>query len=349
MNGQNFLENVLLQRKAENEEIELLVFGRGYGECILIKYSKDEYALVDCFKNPVTNNPIVIDYFNAINELPEKINIIVVTHWHKDHISGISDVIPLANSNVKIVLNPIVKENDFNKFIFLNGSSTNEFRKIYEYIKQHPQSLCYSGQNKQLCKTKCSYINTLSPQDFEIFSYIDNLNRKLITNKVYYDIPDNNCLSIVLLFRYKKQGILLGSDMVNNSDTNLGWNGIINNYTDIKSNIFKIPHHGSITGHNDKIWTNLLQDCPTSILTTFNKGSKLPTDEDIQRIKNLSEKLYIIGSNTKKDKNKERLAKKVLKDVSIKAVTQEIGLVRYRYNLKTQKCSIECFGKTETL
>ena len=37
-NGQNFLKDLNLQKQSTESELEFVVFGRGYGECILIKY-----------------------------------------------------------------------------------------------------------------------------------------------------------------------------------------------------------------------------------------------------------------------------------------------------------------------
>lgn len=160
-------------------------------------------------------------------------------------------------------------------------------------------------------------------------------------------MPDENGLSLALLFKYKGNGILLGGDMENHLNPNFGWNGIISDFNDTKSKIFKIPHHGSKTAENKKIWTDLLEPLPVSILTTFNKGYGLPTEEDIARIKEQSRTLYVIGSEGKRNRTIENFAK-IIK-ISAKSISQQVGLVRYRYNIKTLEEKFEHFGKVNRM
>ena len=148
-----------------------------------------------------------------------------------------------------------------------------------------------------------------------------------------------------MLLRYQQKGILLGSDLENGKNPNTCWNGIVDNYTDIKSDIFKIPHHGSSNAHNQRVWSSMLETLPISILTTFNKSTKLPTQEDVERILNLSRELYVVGSAAKRKREIERLAKKTIADISITTIPRTIGMVRYRYNLLTKQSTFELFGE----
>ena len=349
-NGQNFLKDLNLQKQSTESELEFVVFGRGYGECILIKYDACEYMVVDSFINPETKNPIVVDYLNSLNVSTKCIKKIVITHWHGDHIAGISDIIKRSSDDVKIIINPIVNNKKFFEFISLSKEqkqeSTKEFVNVLDYIERsNSQNIFLASNNRPIIGKDVIEIKTLSPQDCEIWDYIYDLNTRLLNNGVGYDIPDNNELSIVLLLKYQGNGILLGSDLENKKNPNTSWNGIIKDYSDIKANKFKIPHHGSLNAHNDDVWKLMLEPFPISILTTFNKGKKLTTDEDIQRILSLSKKLYIVGQTSKRNKDIERLAKKTIADASITVIPRLIGLVRYRFDLISRQSKFEIFGE----
>lgn len=349
-NGQNFLENSNLQKPPTNNEIELVVFGRGYGECIMLKYSDSDYMVIDSFINPDTKNPIAIDYLNALNIQAENIRKVVVTHWHGDHIAGISDIIKQSSKDVKIIINPIIKNDKFFDFISLSEKqkkeSTKEFIKVFDYINDNgAKNVQYALNDRLLYEKDNIGIKALSPQDSEVWNYISDLNKKLFDSGVGYDIPDNNELSIALLLKYQEKGILLGSDLENGKNPNTCWKGIVDNYTDVKSDIFKIPHHGSVNAHNKDVWDAMLDSFPISILTTFNKSTKLPTEEDVKRILNLSRELYVVGAAAKRNREIERLAKKIITDISITVIPQTIGMVRYRYNLLTKQSKLESFGE----
>ena len=138
-----------------------------------------------------------------------------------------------------------------------------------------------------------------------------------------------------------------GGDLENKMDDNSGWKGVVKNYNDVKAKIFKVAHHGSANGNNSEIWSKLLQNLPISILTTFNKGKKLPSENDIKRILELSNNLFIIGRQGKRNKNIERLANKTINNIIVTSISQDVGLVRYRYNLETGEEKLECFGEVK--
>ena len=131
--GQDFLNDPLVRNSPSENEIELSVFGKGYGECLVLCCGHQEYIVVDSFINPSTNNPIAIDYLDAIGMPLNSIKEVVLTHWHKDHIEGISTILNNLGSNVKLILSPILKDDQFMEFIFRGikegQESTSELKK----------------------------------------------------------------------------------------------------------------------------------------------------------------------------------------------------------------------------
>ena len=315
--------------------------------------------VIDSFNNPLTHNPIALDYLDAIGVSFTQIKDVIISHWHTDHIAGISTILD-ASTNVKVVLSPIIYEDKFNKYINLGITqkqySTSEFAKVLQYIEKRGTNCvkCPSANTRILGNTKLSNIElfSLSPQGSEIFDYVSSLVLEKLGQKTSYEYVEDNLLSIVLMVKYANDGILIGGDLENSQNKDKGWDAVINNYEfESKSSIFKVPHHGSETAHNEKVWKILLCDKPVSILTVYNKGYKLPKDSDINRIKNLSKELYIVGNKMKEDKALEHRAGKVLKGIKIKSISNEVGMVRYRRDLQNLNIQpkIEYFGATQQI
>ena len=356
-NGLDFLTNARLKIKATSEEIEVSVFGKGFGECIIINCGQNEYVVIDSFINPVTKNPIAIDYLNSMNEPITSIKKMVVTHWHSDHIRGVSAILEKAGENIKIVLNPIIKHEEFNRFLQYGinekQESTSEFNNILSIIKQRgPSCVVIAGCDKRIFSDEISTpveLFSLSPQDSEVVEYINALNTEQQDTSIEY--LDNNLLSVVILMKYFDQGILLGGDMENSSNKNNGWNAIVNNYshTSVHPSLFKVPHHGSSTGHNKDVWEKILADMPISVLSTYNKSTKLPKDTDVKRLVSLSKKVYVVGNKIKRDRVLEQKLRKNKSNISIELIPQDIGLVRYRRNITSmnRECLIETFGAVQ--
>lgn len=353
-NGLDFLNNAQLKKKPNANEIEISVFGKGFGECIIIGCGDNEYIVVDSFINPETKNPIAVDYLNAIGVPLSAITTVVLTHWHADHIAGISNLLNLTGQETKIVLSPIINKEKFHEFINLgikgNKNSTSEFEKVYSLIEKRGAKIIKIANNDTRIFVKNTEpkieIFSLSPQDEDLIRFINKIiiSEDKITSCEYLE---DNLLSIVLLVKFSKDGFLLGSDLENTSTDNQGWNAVVNNYshTDVKPSVFKIPHHGSENAHNDSIWEKILDQSPLSILTVYNKGFKLPKDSDILRIVKLSKSLFVVGNKSKKDKEMEHKVRKRMPNAKVEIIPQNIGFVRYRKKINDDiPGTIETFG-----
>ncbi len=355
LNGQNFLKNSALQIPPKTSEIEISVFGRGYGECIVLHCGNNEFIVVDSFINAYTKNPICLDYLSSMGIPSTSIKRVVVTHWHKDHIEGIDKVLEQSSPDAKIVLSPIIREEKFHEYLQLGISEGNEstsvFAKVYDYIeKTGGQNVVLATQHARIyCNEKMNNaeIHTLSPQDSDLFKFLKNIILPAPNQPTSYSLPDDNLLSLVLLLKKDSEGILMGGDLESTGTKNMDWDAVVENYehTNTYPSIFKLPHHGSWTGHNDRVWKEILSEFPISIATAFNKGKKLPMPNDIERIKKFSKSLYVVGNKGIPNKELQNKAKKVLgHNANISAINTNIGLFRYRKDLVTGKYNIETFG-----
>ena len=88
----------------------------------------------------------------------------------------------------------------------------------------------------------------------------------------------------------------------------------------------------------------ILTDKPLSVVTIFNK-SKLPRTTDIDRIKALSQSLFIIGTHTIKNRGIEKKVKKHnLPNAKITSIPTGIGVSRFRRLIGKNEWNIELFG-----
>lgn len=329
--GQNYLTTELAL--PSSDRIELIVFGKGVGECILIKSKNGDYIVIDSFIDVNTGNPVVLDYLDRFNILYSCIKMVIITHWHSDHIKGISKIIESINGKVKVVINPIIKEQRYLDFFtkqkIKNNDDMDEFFNVLNLFKNNKlitkviplaDMTLYSSDAKDL------RLIALSPQNSDLGDYIDSLLDEKLPKNDNFRIPDDNLLSIVVLLELNGNSILLSGDMENRE--NGGWNDIIKNYLNIypKSRIYKVPHHGSITGENTAIWSKLL-DNPISITTLYN-SSHLPKDTDINRIASNSKELYVIGDRGRHVNDLEREFEKQSITKEFRAVSNKIGFVR---------------------
>lgn len=338
-----------------DNEMEISVFGQGFGECIAICCGHRNYVIIDSFVNRKTGKPIALEYLSSMGLPPSCIKQVVITHWHKDHIEGAAEILKEASPDVEVVLNPIVKNDKFNKLIERGAAEKNEsvseFEKIYDFISCNG----YKNVIVSTCRSKI-YSNhgtgevelfSLSPQDNEIFKYISSLNIPKESQQVSYVYPSDNLLSIVLLARIANKGFLFGGDMENSLSEDSGWPAIVSQYDhqDVDIDIFKIPHHGSITGHNDAVWDSLIKKKPISVITSFIKlKNPLPTEDDVARICKMSERTFVLGKREALPKYLERKLRKSNAIQSIHSLDSEIGIVRYRQTLNCENPRLEYYG-----
>jgi len=355
-NGKSFLAELGIQKPPENDEIELSVFGRGYGECLVISCGFKEFIVVDSFINNETGNPIALDYLEAMGVSSFAIKQVVLTHWHQDHITGISEILKKASPDAKLVISPIVKQGRFFEYISIgiheNNQSTNEFAKIMDFVKNNTNRIKIPDSNKVVFPYTQNgngvEIYTLSPNDSDLIEYINAIRMPDEQRKTSYSFPEDNSLSIVMLIKFRTDGVLLGSDFENVIDSNSGWKRLISEYyhTRNKPSLIKIPHHGSSNAHNDDLWKDILSDKPLSVLTVFNKSTKLPKDSDVDRIKNLSQSLFIVGDLKALKTTDKDLVKRVkhFPNIKIAPVSTKIGLSRFRRSVDKLEWNIEMFG-----
>lgn len=348
-------------------EITLIGTGGGYGESIVVHLGNKTWIIIDSCIDPVSKKCLPLLYLEDIGvNIRTDVKLLICTHWHDDHIRGISQILEAAEDSDFCFAKP----NDRVKFLQLlsldyskiekeaSNSSTIEFNRCIELIDKRQKRLVLAQENTILIGTNLdsnlrSEVISLSPSYQTILDFdkeISSLIKEFGTINKKMSVQSPNSKSVALFIKLGKHRALLGADLEIGMNENEGWRNILNNSTviDKKSSLYKIPHHGSETGHHIDIWVKLLEKDPISKLTPWNKNFKLPNPEMLSVICSLSSNVFmttpVINSKPKKrSKEIEKIISRL--NFSLAEIKFKKGIIRSRINLLDidDKWKIELF------
>jgi hypothetical protein len=281
--------------------------------------------------------------------------LIVATHWHDDHISGLAATLE-ACTKAKFCCSSALSSEEFlatvapyNKRLQFAGSSG--VSELFEVLEE----LCASGRmpatraapdrriiqipHLSLAHGYPGEIWTLSPSDAQIHAFyveIGQLVPRLRATKVRLPSQRTNLLSVVTLVQVGPFAALLGADLQETGDPQTGWTPIVRSTArpSAMSQIFKVPHHGSENGHSPEVWASMLQAKPISIATPYSGGrNPLPSEQDKTRISQHSSDFYVTApTQPGRPRKLPKAVEKTIAEQGIKLCPAEpsTGLVRLR-------------------
>ncbi len=303
------------------DEFEVSVFGPGVGECVVVHLGGGQWAVVDSCIDSKTGRPACLGYFDQIGvHAATAVKLVVVTHWHDDHIRGASQVLQEA-TGARFVCSAALQSQDFLKLVVANeklmlkrgGAGTEEFLAILRIIaSRRPQgtrptavgpdwalagtTIYYraGGQSAPACE-----VRALSPSSASMTRSLHSIAGLLPVareaKRAAVSVSPNET-SLVLSVNFGDLGVLLGADLETTGNPLCGWEAVVRDYDGRTgaAHVFKVPHHGSKTAHHDDVWSRLLVREPWAVLTPF-LSSALPRPEDIKRIRKRSLAAYCAG------------------------------------------------------
>ena len=354
-----------------SDEVEVSLFGPGYGESIVVHIGGGEWIIVDsCIdtNNQTDTRSLAVAYLTEIGvDLAKQVSHVIATHWHDDHIRGLSEVVGCCESADFCCAIALGKK-EFHRFATYYAEadpapsvrSTQEIVKILEILIKREKTPKYLFPDKLIRKTPNNVrVFALSPSDKRITDFLSQLADKMPElgpgRRHMRDMKPNN-ISVVILIDLGHDAILLGADMEETSGG--GWSAIVNDsesIRDTKSSVYKVAHHGSKTGEFAGIWKQLLVPTPFAILAPFTKGSqRLPSEEDVERILEWTSEAYSsarLGSTTpsERDKSVEKTVRQY--GWNIRKGFPKKGHLRLRRCLENSKSdwSVELFGNATHL
>ena len=358
-----------------SEELEVSVFGPGFGECILLHLGDGNWAVIDSCLDATSKQPAALHYLTGFGANPAtSIQLVVATHWHDDHMDGISKVFQKA-TNAVFACTGAVMQADFNEVLaawtgtrFLpGGSGVDELQSILvELRKRRTDSRCvapkFASVDRPLWPSACKpnllgmSIKCLSPSDAAVLATISRLKGVVpASSKIRRRLPNllENDTSVVLSVEAGGHRVLLGGDLHVRADRSLGWLAIVDDHAvaDARHHAFKVPHHGSPTGDHDEVWSKMTVEQTSAVTTPFVGGRvRLPSVADCQRILSKTRNAYlsappIPGKFRDANKAVERTVLEATRSVQI--VPGKYGHVRLRKRLEEKPGTpwrVELFG-----
>ena len=335
----------------EANQLEISVFGPGTGECVLVHVGDGDWIVVDSCVDRQTQRPVALDYLDSLRvDVASHVRLVVATHWHDDHIRGLSAVL-LAAENAKFVNSAAYDFKQLLRVVALgNGitpqaSATREYDRIVELLDLRRQA-GLSGPvaalaNKKLLaltegeRTVGAEIFALSPSDAVYYLAKEELRAALATveggRRPVTQGP--NQLSIVLWLKVGVLDLLLGADLEHVSEPTRGWLAITssNERPGGRASFFKVPHHGSENADCSECWTELLSPAPIAVLTPY-APSRLPRRKDVERLCSRSSSVYLTSDQSYPLPRRDNAVEKTLRGMvtSRRALGGQMGHVRLR-------------------
>jgi beta-lactamase superfamily II metal-dependent hydrolase len=335
-------------------EFELSIFGKGYGECIVAHIGDSKWIIIDSFLRPNSNIPVALEYLDAIGVPYNNVHHIIITHWHDDHCKGAATLFEKC-SRAQFHVSSALQQNEFRQLVTLfykknfltekQKSGVQELGRVFqkalsERDEKKPLRLYFVGP-KTIIENSLAKIYALSPsamENLEALVGFGKLMPKMGSQLNPIPNPKENNCAIALWLECSGVKAILGADLEEPGSEDKGWSAICGLNPQIMSaaSVFKIPHHGSKTAHHHEIWEKYTFGKQShAFLTPFNRGrTKLPTREDVSRIKEYSDSVWCTSTPGTIQKVKRPLKVQRTLDLvtkkTLSSVSSALGLIRLR-------------------
>ena len=340
----------------KDDEISITFFGPGFGESVVIHIGDRNWIIIDSCLNDAME-PAAIAYLNEIGvDLASEVKLVMATHWHDDHIKGLSTTLqvcasaafamPISMTNREFLTFLIAFEDQPNIGLGRGGTEILKCLRNLEgrekkFVLQDKSILVWD--EGALSHNKRVELIAVSPsekrvEDFlrGVEQFIDSIPSRPTSksppkNRIH--TSNKNDLSIAAILSIGNFALLLGADVEEDGNPDYGWSNIIKSRQGRapKPHIYKVAHHGSHGAHHDGIWNEVLDNDPICVVTPWVLGGNfLPLDRDKSRISLLSGATYVTSSELlplKKRYDRDRMKAIERSGVKIKSCIYRCGSV----------------------
>jgi glyoxylase-like metal-dependent hydrolase (beta-lactamase superfamily II) len=129
-----------------DDELEITLFGSGYGESIVVHTGNNRWLLVDSSVNRDGNQPSALRYLSGLGvDISTQVMGVVVTHWHDDHVRGIGEIAEKCTSAKFYLSAALMCSKDSKKFhtLVLDSSASRHALPFTEYVN-FPETSAYN-------------------------------------------------------------------------------------------------------------------------------------------------------------------------------------------------------------
>lgn len=359
-------------------EFELSVIGPGYGEALLVHVGGGHWVLIDSCLDSASKRPAALAYLESIGVDPAtQVELVVATHWHDDHTRGIAEVVRACKVS-RFACSSALTQKEFLTLTQAYGGSggqwgTSELANVLAALIERAKPPTYREGPTQAIADRLLYRSTftlgaqpltasvtaLSPSDAACALAVQGFAKLLPdpwTLRKRVGSVEPNAAAVALWIECGDVKALLGSDLEEMGDSRMGWSAVVNSQTRPlgRAELFKIPHHGSVSAHNEQVWTELLDADRTSALTPFSRAAtELPTATDRTRIKALTQRCFVSADPASRPKiNRPNKVKQLIALTAkrLEVAEPHTGHVRFRTDLLDGSApTVELFAGAQAL
>lgn len=292
------------------DELEVTVFGRGFGEAIVAHIGNNEWVLVDSCIDPESGRPASVGYLESMGVSPaEAVRLVVITHWDDDHVAGVADTVR-ACASANVSCSAALGRRDIVEFVVGQeaaadalGSGLDELRTVLRLCASRRLQIIWAKANLPLHPHppgSRAVVVALSPSENSVQRSVESLieaaTQKDIAVQGRYRAPDGpNAASVATSVFGDDSATLLGADLEATSNLESGWAAVLgHSKPDSRASLVKVPHHGSDGAHHDQMWTEIVAPDVVAIVTPWAKGRAfLPRQRDLDRLRRLTSRVYL--------------------------------------------------------
>ena len=135
-----------VQTPPEPSEIEVSLFGPGYGECLVLHLGDNTWIIVDSCIDPRTGEPVALAYLHHMHIDPATaVQQVIATHWHDDHIRGLGRIVQ-ACASAEFVCSAALQPDEFLTLVMAYGRhammaspGVQEFYDVIQALQERSQ------------------------------------------------------------------------------------------------------------------------------------------------------------------------------------------------------------------
>lgn len=274
--------------------------------------------IVDSCLNEARKNAVALDYLNQLDvDIETQVKLVVVTHWHDDHIRGSAQIVRSAKA-ARFVCSAALRCTEFFTLVCAGRkaslveqmSGIAEFSDILVALDRRSDERNLAGPDEWAQEGTRLYYHPMKECPVTVWALSPSAqtitDAKIALARLLPSIgpcpgrlpnPGPNDISTAVLVHTGTTNFLLGSDLEVGNSSSRGWRRILNSglpELSPPSSVYKIPHHGSENADLAEVWSGLLIADPFAAATPYARGVKpLPSESDVLRLKGRTGKLYI--------------------------------------------------------
>lgn len=332
------------------DELEITLIGPGYGECVVL-HAEGDWIVIDSCIDTRTKRPAALQYLESIGIPAEAVKLIACTHWHDDHIAGISRLLA-ACKNADFSLSSALSSREFARIVEVFkdwnlrqpipiSSGVAELTAAIEILKADGKRPKLAISNRQIWQSASgnSRLFALSPSDETLINanaQFAALMPHMWTEKTRAKDGSPNHIAVAMHLSVGAHSALLGSDLEEHNNPLIGWSAIVTDLSrpSTKAGFFKVAHHGSATAEHPGIWSDLLSAGPISVMSPFSRTrDPLPTAEQRAAIKHRSRRSFVTADLEQRALKRRGAVARSVAANNLRLAQPNLGWVRSRISM----------------